>query len=189
MGGTTLLEAPADRPAGHRGWRAWLACGVAAAAVPLLAVSSQVGLWERAAYFGAAAALVTAAVIIWTARRTPALVLAGGAVAASVAVVSLIGDPYHPHVSGGTGGAEMEYTYDPDGRAITRSQAKAVPKGSTEDEVEEILGSAAGDGTLRRRDGTDSSCLVYREEAVRASYDPVFAFCFAGDRYASLHRW
>jgi hypothetical protein len=188
MGGATLLEAPADRPAGQRGWRGWLACAAAVAALPVLALSSTAEGGEGVPQLGAAAALVAAAVLLWTARRAPALALAGVAVAASAIAVLLIGVPNRIHGQGGTGGAEMEYSYDPDGRAITLAQAKAVPKGSTEDEVEEILGSAAGDATLRRRDGTDSPCLVYGETP-RESFDPLFAFCFADELYASLHRW
>jgi hypothetical protein len=188
MGGTTLLEAPADRPPGQRGWRAWLACGVAVAALPVLALSSTAAAGDRVVSLVQAAALVAAAVLLWTARRAPALALAGVAIAASATAVVLIDVPNRIHGEGGTRGAEMEYSYDPDGRAITLAQAKAVPKGSTADEVVEILGAAAGDATLRRRDGTDSACLVYGE-ASGQPYDPVFAYCFTDDRYASFHRW
>jgi hypothetical protein len=188
MTNATLLEAPADRPAGKRGWRAWLACGVAVAALPVLAFSSTAEGGEGVPQLGVAAALVAAAVLLWTARRASALALAGVAVAASAIAIVLIGMPNRIHGLGSMRGAEMEYSYDPDGRAVTPAQARAVPKGSTEDEVEEILGSAAGYAKLRRRDGTDSPCLVYGETP-RESHDPLFAFCFADDRYASLHRW
>lgn len=189
MASATLLEAPADRPPGQRGWRAWLACAVAVAALPVVALTYEAGLREQVAYLAVAAALVTAAVLIWTARRTLVLALAGVAVAASAISVVLIGVPNRIHGEGGARGAEVEYTYDEDGRAITPAQAEAVPKGSTQDELEEILGSAAGDATLRRRDGVDSRCVVYLDQASRGPVDAKFAFCFAGDRYASLHRW
>jgi hypothetical protein len=189
MAAATLLEAPADLPAGQRGWRAKAAFVVAAAAVPPVAMSSAAESLERAGYLGVAAVLVAAAVLIWTARRIAALLAAGLAAAACVTALVLVGGPDTQRVQGGTRGAEMEYAFDADAPPITRAAAEAVPEGSTEDELEDILGSAAGSGTLRRRDGTDSRCLVYRAQPGRWSYDPVFAFCFAGDRYASLHRW
>jgi hypothetical protein len=188
MASGTLLEAPADRPAGQRGWRGPAAFVVAVAAIPPLAMSRLADGWDIAAYLVAAVALAMAAVLIWTTRRAHAIVLAGVAVAASAIVVVLIGFPNRHDVTGGTRGAEYDYRYDPGASPITGAQAKAVPEGSTEDEVEEILGSAAGSGTLRRRDGADSHCLVYPNQAGREFYE-VFAFCFAGDRYASLHRW
>jgi hypothetical protein len=189
MASGTLLEAPADRPAGQRGWRAGPACAVAVAALPVLAIASSAEGGDRVVGLVAAAALVAAAILIWTARRTLVLALAGVAVAAVAVAVVLIDVPNRIHGSGGTRGAETEYSYDPDGRAITRAQAEAVPKGSTEDEVEAILGSPAGDGTLRRRDGTDSHCLLYMNQARREAPLDKFAFCFAGESYHSLHRW
>jgi hypothetical protein len=189
MASVKLLDAPADRPAGERGWRAPVAYAIAVAAVPTLALSYGIGAREGAAYLAVAAALLTAAVLIWTARRPHALVLAGVAVAASVMAVVLLGVPNLHRVQGTTRGAETEYSFDADAPPITPAQAKAVPMGSTEEEVEEALGSAAGSGTLRRPDGTDSPCLIYGDQAGRQSFDPVFAFCFAEDRYTSLHRW
>jgi uncharacterized protein (DUF58 family) len=189
MASGRLLQAPADMPAGRRGWRAWLACGVALAAVPVLALSYPAGFRERAAFFLVAAALVTAAILLWTARRTLPLTVAAVMIAASAMAVVSTGVPNRVTASGGTRGAEMDYSYDPDGRAITRAQAEAVPKGSSEDEVRAILGSPAGDGTLRTRDGTDSHCLVYMDQSRRDRFDDKFALCFAGDSYRSLHRW
>jgi len=190
MASAKLLDAPADRPAGERGWRAPVAYAIALATVPSVALSYGADAREGAAYLAVAAALLTAAVLIWTARRPHALVLASVAVAASVMAVVLLGVPNVHRVQGTTSGnAETEYSFDADAPPITPAQAKAVPEGSTEEEVEEALGAAAGSGTLRRPDGTDSRCLVYRDQAGRQSFDPVFAFCFAEDRYASLHRW
>jgi hypothetical protein len=189
MAAATLLEAPADRPAGHRGWRGKAAFVAAVAALPPVAMSSVGEALERAGYLLVAAALVTAAVLIWTVRRIPALVAASLAAVACVSALVLVGAPNTHRVQGGARGAEMDYSFDADAPPITRAEAEAVPEGSTEDELEEILGSAAGSGTLRRRDGNDSRCLVYREQPGPRSFDPVFAFCFAGDRYASLHRW
>jgi hypothetical protein len=189
MAAATLLEAPADRPAGQRGWRAKAAFVAAVAALPPVAMSSAAESLERAGYLGVAAVLVAAAVLIWTVRRIAALVAAGLVAAVCVAALVVVGAPDTQRVQAGTRAMEMDYAYDADAPPITRAEAEAVPEGSTEAELEEILGSAAGTGTLRRRDGTDSRCLVYRSRAWRGSYDPVFAFCFAGDRYASLRRW
>jgi hypothetical protein len=184
-----LLEAPADRPAGQRGWRAPVACVVSVAALAVIAWSYPGGFRERATYFAIAAALVTAAVLLWTARRTLPLVFAGVAVAAAAMAVLLTGVPNRVNAVGGTRGAEYDYSYDPDGRAITRAEAEAVPMGSTADEIEAILGSPAGAGTMRRRNGTDSHCLVYLDRARRQPVDDMFALCFAGDSYRSLHQW
>jgi hypothetical protein len=189
MASGMLLEAPADRPAGQRGWRGAAAFVVAVAAIAPLAFSRIAIGWDRAGYLAVAAVLATAAVLTWTTRRTPVLVLAGVAVGASaLAVVLMGGAPNVVRAQGSAGRAEMEYTYDRDGRAISPAEAKAVREGSTEDEVEEMLGSAAGSGTLRRRDGTDSHCLIYPYQADRQPHE-VFALCFSEDRYASLHRW
>jgi hypothetical protein len=183
------LQAPADRPAGQRGWRAPLAGAVAVAALPVLAISSMAEAGERAAHLLAGGALVTAAVLIWTARRSSGVAVAGGLVVAAVAAVPAVGLTNRHHVQGSNGWGEMTYTYEPGGPAITRAQARAVPRGSTEDELTEILGSEAGSGTWRGRGGRDMRCLVYREQASRRPTEAIFAFCFAGDSYASLQRW
>jgi hypothetical protein len=183
------LEAPADRPAGRRGWRAPVAGVVAVAALPALVISSVGEGGERAGHLLAAGALLTAAVLIWTARRTSGLAVAGGLVVAAVAAVPLVGVTNRHHAQGSNRWGEMTYTYEPGGRAITRAQARAVPKGSTEDQLKEILGSEAGSGAWRGRGGRDMRCLVYRAQASRGETDDLFAFCFAGDRYASLQQW
>jgi hypothetical protein len=190
MTSAPLRDAPADRPSGQRGWRAPLACVVSIAALAALFVSSIAEGGSRAVHLVAAAALVTAAIVIWTARRTSALVLAGGLVGAAAVAAAMAGIPNRHDVTGSNPWGEVRYTDDPGGSAVTRAQARAVPKGSTEDEVEDALGPAAGSGTLRRRDGGDMRCLVYREESARREpVDRRLALCFAGDRYASLQDW
>jgi hypothetical protein len=189
MASATLLEAPADRPAGQRGWRAWLAGAVAVAALPVLAISSVAEGGDRAVDLVAAAALVAAAVLIWTTRRGAGLAVAGVLAVLAAAAVAIAGVTNRHHVQGGNRWGEMTYTYDPGGPAITRAQARAVPKGSTEDELTEVLGSEAGSGTWSGRGGRDMRCLVYRNEASRGVADAVFAFCFADDAYVSLQQW
>jgi hypothetical protein len=188
MAGTKLLRAPADRPAGQRGWRAPVAAVLALAAWPFVRMTSLSGGPERAVYLAVVLALVAAATVTWTARRASLLALAGIAIAGSAIAVALTGFPNQISGIGATRGMEMEYRYDPDESPITRARARAVPKGATKDELEEMLGSAAGEATLRRRDGTDSHCLVYPDQADR-EYGWVIAFCLEGERYASLHRW
>jgi hypothetical protein len=189
MASGALLRAPADRPAEARGWRARLAGGVALAALPVLAISSATEGGERAANLLSTAALVAAAVLIWTARRPSGLVVAGGLVVAAVAAVSMAGITNRYEVQGSNRWGEMVYSYEPGGTAITRAQARAVPRGSTEDELVEILGSEAGSGTWSGRGGRDMRCLVYRAQGSRGPIDELFAFCFAGERYVSLQRW
>lgn len=183
------LQAPADRPAGQRGWRARLAGAASVAALAVLAISSVAEGGDRAMDLVAAAALVAAAVLVWTARRGSGLVVAGALVVAAVAAVAMAGFTNRHHAQGSNRWGEMTYTYDPDGPAITRAQARAVPKGSTEDELAEILGSEAGSGTWRGRGGRDMRCLFYLDQSSRRPSDRTFAFCFAGDTYASLQRW
>lgn len=189
MASATLLEAPADRPAGQRGWRAWLACAAAVATLPALASSSVAEGADRALDLFAAAALVAAAVLIWTARRPVGLVLAGVLGAAAVVAVVTAGFDNRYHGAGTNRWGEMSYTYDPDGTAITRARARAVPEGATEYEVTQVLGSPAGTATQRRRDGSDVRCILYRGEPSRGPYDERLAFCFPGGTYRALQRW
>jgi hypothetical protein len=189
MASGTLLEAPADRPAGQRGRRAWLACAAAVAAVPPLATSSVAGGADRALDLFATAALIAAAVLIWTARRPRGLVLAGVLAALAVAAAVTAGFDNRYQAVGSNRWGEMSYAYDPDGTAVTPSQARAVPAGATEDEVTELLGSPAGEGTQQRRDGSDARCILYREEPSRGRYEWQLAFCFPGGTYRSLQRW
>jgi hypothetical protein len=191
MASATFLEAPADRPAGQRGWRAWAACAVAVAAIVVIAISkvSEGTGATHVAHLVAAATLISAAALVWTARRRHVLMLAVGLTAAAIGAVVVAGIPNRHRGQLSNGRGEATYVYDPGGSAVTRAEVEAVPKGSTEDAVTEILGSEAGTAEWRGRDGRDMDCLLYRDRASRGPSAYRFAFCFAGDRYVSLQRW
>lgn len=191
MASATLLEAPADRPAGQRGWRAALAYPVALAALPALAYSNVADGpgWASPALVLVAAALVSAAVLLWIARRRAGLVLAAALVATALAVGVAAGaaqrDAQHEREKWGG----SVFHFDEQGPAITRAEAEAVPEGSTKDEVRAILGRAAGSGVQRVNDGRDLRCVAYRAADHRGSLAGVYALCFSDGRYSDLRKW
>jgi hypothetical protein len=191
MGGATLLEAPADRPAGQRGWRAPLAYALAVAALLALAFSTHADPpgWTGPAFLFAALALTSAAVMLWTARRPGVVGLAAVLVAAAVAagVVAEAAQRREQREEERLGGTSFKF--DDKGPAITRAQAEAVPEGSTKDEVRAILGQAAGSGIQRVTDDRDMRCLVYNDAGYRGRSFRLFAFCFANGRYSELLVW
>jgi hypothetical protein len=191
MGSTTLLEAPADRPAGQRGWRAPLAYVVAVAALPTLGFStySDPPGWTGPVFLFAALALTSGAVMLWTARRRAALGLAAVLVAAAVAagVVAEAAQRREQREQERLGGTSFKF--DDQGPAITKAQAEAVPEGSTKDEVRAILGQAAGSGIQRVTDDRDMRCVVYNDAGYRGRGFRLFAFCFANGRYSELLVW
>jgi hypothetical protein len=184
MGGARLLEAPADRPAGRRGWRGWLACAAAVAALPALGSStySDGPGWTGPVYLFAALALTWSAVILWTARRRAVLGLSAVMVAAAVAagVVAESAQRREQREEERLGGATFKF--DEKGPAITKAQAEAVPEGSTKDEVRAILGQAAGSGIQQVTDGRDMRCLLYNDAGHRGRSLRLFAFCFSNGR-------
>jgi hypothetical protein len=191
MTGARLLEAPAERPAGQRGWRAPLSYALAVAgllALPFSTYPDSPG-WTRHAFLFAAVALTSAAVILWTARRRAVLglaaVLVGAAVAAGmVAEAAQRREQHEQERLGGT-----TFKFDDEGPAITKAQAEAVPEGSTKDEVRAILGQAAGSGIQRVTDDRDMRCLLYNDAGYRGRSFQLFAFCFADGRYSELLIW
>jgi hypothetical protein len=185
-----LLEAPADRPAGKRGIRGAAAAVATLAALVTLTYGSRwdMPVWGRFVMLGAGTGLVGAAVLLWTARRRGAVVLAVGlivlAVPAWVAVENARRDAQREAEKwGGT-----SFKYDEKGPVISQAEADAVPKGSTKDEVRAILGPAAGSGIQRVNDGKDLRCVAYRAAGKRP-LDRLYAFCFTGERYTDLHEW
>jgi hypothetical protein len=191
MGSANFLPAPADRPVGHRGWRALPAFVVTAAALPALAFSSTADDpgWTRTAFLFTAAALIAGGVLLWTARRRAGLGLAAALVVAALAAgvaaeAAQRRDQGEADRWGGT-----SFTFDDEGPAITRAQAEAVPEGSTKDKVRAILGRAAGSGIQRVNDGTDMRCVVYRDANRLGRNWRLFAFCFSGGRYTDLREW
>jgi hypothetical protein len=191
MANATLLEPPADRPAGERGWRAPAAFVVAVAALPALAFSTypEPPSWTGPVFLFAALALASAAVILWTARRGAALGLAVMLVAAAVAagVVAEAAQRSHQHEEERLAGSIFKF--DEEGPAITKAQADAVPEGSTKDEVRALLGQAAGSGVQRVTDDRDMRCLAYNYAGDRGRSSRLFAFCFSNGRYSELVIW
>jgi hypothetical protein len=186
-----VLEAPADRPPGQRGWRAWMAYILAAAALPALGFSRHVDSpsWVGPLFLFAALALTSAAVILWTARRAAGLGLAAMLAAAAVGawVVAEAAERSHQLEEQRLGGSTFKF--DEEGPAITKAQADAVPEGSTKDEVRAILGQAAGSGVQAVTDDRDMLCLVYNDAGYRGRSFRLFAFCFVDGRYGELLIW
>jgi hypothetical protein len=185
------LTAPADRPAGKRGWRAMPAFVVTVAALPALAFSAGDvdPRWTGVAFLFTAIALLVAGALLWTARRYAGVALAAGLVVAGLAagVVAEAAQRREQREADRWGGASFKF--DDHGPAITKPQAAAVPKGSTKDEVRAILGRAAGSGIQRVNDGRDMRCVVYRDANRIGRNWRLHAFCFSGDRYTELREW
>src|SRR5687767_8549766 len=76
-----LLRAPADRPAGKRGARGWLAALAAFSSLVPMAFFQNAGdsAWARPGIAAGSLALIAGALLLWTARRR--LVVAGALVA------------------------------------------------------------------------------------------------------------
>ena len=191
MASTTLLDAPADRPAGERGWRAPAAFAVAVAALPALAFSTdpEPPSWTGPVFLFAALALTSAAVVLWTARRGAALGLAVMLVAAAVGAGVVAEAAQRSHQREAERLAGSSFKFDDEGPAITRAQAEAVPEGSTKDEVRAILGQAAGSGIQRVTDDRDMRCLAYNDAGYRGRSFRLFAFCFSNGRYSEMVIW
>jgi hypothetical protein len=191
MASATFLEAPADRPAGQRGWRAWAACATAVAALPVLAMSTFADPpgWTGPAFLFAAFALTAAAVILWTARRRAFLGLAAVMVAAALAAGVMAGSAQQREQREEERLGGSSFTFDEKGPAITKAQAESVGEGSTKDEVRAILGQAAGSGIQRVTDDRDMRCLVYHDAGYRGRGFRLFAFCFSNGRYSDLLIW
>jgi hypothetical protein len=188
MASGSLLQAPADRPAGQRGSRAWLACAAAVAALPPLgfATYGEPPGWTGPAFLFAALALTTAAVMLWIARRGAVLGLAAVLVASAVAA-GVVAEAAQQREEERLAGSSFKF--DEKGPAITRAQAEAVPEGSTKDEVRAILGQAAGSGIQHVTDDPDMRCLAYNDAGYGGRFFRLFAFCFSGGRYTELVIW
>jgi len=182
---STLLQAPADRPAGKRGLRAPLAAVAVFAAVVTLAYGSRWDMpaWGRLVMLAAGAGLVASALLLWTARRPSAVAVAAALVAVAVPAWIVV-EGYRQREQreaekwGGT-----TFRYDKRGPAITKDEAEAVPEGATKDEVKALLGPAAGSGIQRVHGEDDLRCRIYRSAEPSVH---VFALCFSGDRYVAL---
>jgi hypothetical protein len=191
MASERLLEAPADRPAGHRGGRAVAAFVVAVAGLPAVGFSTNSDSpgWTGAAYLFAAAALISAAVLLWTARRPVGLGLAAVLVTAAVAAGAVAEAAQRREQREEERLAGSSFKFDEKGPAITRAQAEAVREGSTKDEVRAILGKAAGSGIQHVTDDRDMRCLAYNDANRPGRSWRLFAFCFSGGRYTDLVVW
>jgi hypothetical protein len=183
-----LLEAPADRPAGTRGIRGAAAAVATLAALVTLTYGSRwdMPVWSRFVMLGAGTGLVGAALLLWTARRPAALVLAAALVALAVPPWVIVERHRLQEQREAEKWGGMTFKYDDRGPMITEAQAEAVPKGATKNEVKAILGPAAGSGVQHIHGAKDLLCLIYRD----AKHPKVstFALCFTGNRYSDLLR-
>jgi hypothetical protein len=187
---STLLQAPADRPAGKRGLRGTVAAVATIAALVTLVYGSRWDMpaWGRGLMLAAGAGLIGAALLLWTARRPAALALAAALTALAVPPWVIVESHRQQEQREAEKWGGMTFQYDDRGPMITEAQAEAVPKGATKDEVKAILGPAAGSGVQHiRGDAKDLLCLIYRD-ANRPKSVPTFALCFTGNRYTHLLR-
>jgi hypothetical protein len=186
---STLLQAPADRPAGKRGLRGPLAAVAVFAALITLTYGSRwdMPVWGRFVVLGAGAGLVGAALLLWTARRPGALVLAAALAALAVPPWVIVERHRQQEQREADKWGGMTFKYDDRGPMITKAQAEAVPKGSTKAEVKALLGPAAGSGVQHIHGARDLLCLIYRD-VKRPKGASVFALCFTGNRYTDLLR-
>jgi hypothetical protein len=191
VAGTTLLRAPADRPAGQRGWRAPVALITTVAALVPLAMGTHPDPpgWTGPVMLGAAAVLLAAAIVLWTARRRAGVALAAAllAVAAMGGAVAYAAQQDAKRQEERLGGAS--YRFDEKGTAITPQQAESVPEGATKDEVRDILGPAAGSGVQRVKDDEDMRCLVYNDASRPKQFMHLLALCFEDGRFTELLSW
>jgi hypothetical protein len=186
----SLLRAPADRPAGSRGIRGVAAAVATLAALVTLTYGSRwdMPVWSRFVMLGAGTGLVGAALLLWTARRRGTLVLAVGLIVLAVPAWVAVERTRQTdrREADKWGGAVV--SFDDKGAVLTQAEAEAVPKGTTKDEVRELLGPAAGSGIQRVTDGKDLRCVAYRVAGKRPEAS-LHAFCFTGERYTDLHKW
>jgi hypothetical protein len=185
---TGLLHAPADQPAGERGIRGVAAAVVTFAALVTLTYGSKwdMPLGSRMVMLAAGAGLVTAALLLWTARRRGGIVVAAGLVVLAVPAWATVESARQREAREADKWGGMSFNYDEHGPMITRDEAEAVPKGATKDEVKAILGPAAGSGIQRVHGGDDLRCRIYRAADRPDSAFHTYALCFTGDRYTDL---
>lgn len=187
-------NAPADRTAGRRGVRAPLA-GVVAfvslVALGMAQIEPKDPAWTRPGFLLAGLAGITAALLLWVARRRVGLVLAIG-----LALVCVVGtaaawrerDRVQAEADSWGGFAGTSNIRER-GSILSKAEAEAVPKGLRGAELREHLGPPAMTGIQRVFDGPDLPCLAYRREGGRPAPDAQFAFCFRDGRYEVLREW
>ena len=173
---------PADRPKGSRGWRGWLATGLALAAPALLLAArvetagtdgSEGAIGDAVYSYGVdppglelkaalvAIVLTAAAALFWTARRARFLLVGALLTAAGLAGAVLVARSFEP-------------------AGVSDRQLRALEPGLTRSAVEDRLGTPAGRGDYsegRRH----LECLVWKLEEP-ADYLEHALVCFDGDR-------
>jgi len=187
-----LLQPPSERPAGRRGPRGTIAAIVALGALIPLAFArfADETSWAQPVMLLAIAALVAAATLLWTARRSGTLAVAVALVALGGvgAVVSISGElraeSKRLHEEDRLGGAVFG---DPGVRGphLTEAEVRAVPMGLTRKQLRSRLGAPPSHGIQRVNEGTDMRCWAYRA----ATRHRLHAFCFRDGRYAELTEW
>jgi hypothetical protein len=190
------LRAPADRPAGKRGVRGWVAAVAAFSSLLPMAFFQNAGdsAWARPGIAAGSLALIAGALLLWTARRR--LVVAGAVVA--VAAGGTLGwlavaaeretESRERREADRWAGAAVSFTRAR-GAIVTKAEAAAVPKGLTRAALIARLGEPSARGVQRITDEPDLRCLGYRRTGEKAFDQTLTAFCFRDGRYVELGEW
>lgn len=183
--GSALHPAPADRAKGRRGWRGWLAAGLAVGAPAFLSAARvrtagrgggdgelngdafyhyslggppELVLWAAVG----ALLLAGAAVLVWTARNPRGLLAAAMLTAAALAGTALVISRF-------------------DGAPVTDRDLRALEPRLSRSAVEDRLGAPTGTGQYTDgRRGLD--CLVWTLENPPPGREYALV-CFSGDRF------
>ncbi len=173
---------PADRVAGSRGVRGWIALAALVGSVITLELQDANATggggsgprdfvwrldgpgWTRFALLATAVALAAAAVLVWLTRRSPLLGIA-------LLLLPLAA------VAGGIAYGARENS----GR-VSLARVGEARKVLTAREVRDLLGAPAGHGETSVAGQSDSPCEVWVVETRRDSFGEEYLFCFSGDR-------
>src|SRR5688572_4741110 len=191
-----LPRAPADRPAGKRGARGFVAAVAALSSLVPMIFFSNAGdsAWARPGIAAGSLALIAGALLLWTARRRIVVTVAVVTVAAGATLGTLaIADERDAESRerreadrwAGAGFSEPRAR----GAILTKAEAEAVPEGLTRGALIARLGEPSARGVQRITDEPDLRCLGYRRTGEKAISQTLNAFCFRDGRYVELGEW
>ena len=176
-----LLRAPADRPAGKRGARGFVAAVAALSSLVPMVFFSNAGdsAWARPGIAAGSLALIAGAVLLWTARRRLVVAVAVVAVAAGgtlgwLAVASeLSTESRERREADRWAGAAVSFIRAR-GAIVTKGKADAVPKGLTRAALIARLGEPSARGVQRisrRARPPLPGVQAHRRKGVRSNAD------------------
>src|SRR5688572_4637529 len=191
-----LLRAPADRPAGKRGARGWLAALAAFSSLVPMAFFQNAGdsAWARPGIVAGSLGLIAGALLLWTARRRLVVagalvaVVAGGTLGWLAVAAELSTESRERREADRWAGAAVSYLRAR-GAIVTKAEAEATPKGLTRAQLLARLGEPAARGVQRVTDVPDLRCIAYRRTRGKAFRQTLNAFCFRDGRYVELREW